>query len=425
MGTPAEHLRQQYMRLVAGMQAATAELNIPELPVARRALLTAHLERLQHAHRDFLTRYVSATGAPPPGASPAPSVPMATSSPAPASLLSPTGGASGVPVSVLSPAMAATARPPRTPALSPSAPNAPLLAPAALSALKRPSPAPTPARTPRPALPSAHQGEGAPPASRLALSRVSAADVLGRTRPHGPVLVGALVPRDVGRGRPSPGDARQLLSSSQSSPGDAQPRTVHALVAEMAAADAALRAAARDADYPPVPGAICPPLGSHCASPFGVSPVGSASPILSASPASSYSFASPALSAATYARHSPSAGGHSTTAPIITPDAEEILLALADRTLLSLCRAACESAAHRRRPGLALRDVEAALSAPGCPSEVACVGAALGAPVAVSCVRSAASRRAGAPSASLSAGGNPHASRMQQLRKHLASTGQL
>lgn len=94
----------------------------------------------------------------------------------------------------------------------------------------------------------------------------------------------------------------------------------------------------------------------------------------------------------------------------VTGDAERLLYALADRYLAAVGQGVCESARHRKRPGISTRDLELVM------------GREMGMGVSVAGIPFAVPPPPPAkipPKKALST--NPHHVRMQQLKKHLAS----
>jgi hypothetical protein len=89
-------------------------------------------------------------------------------------------------------------------------------------------------------------------------------------------------------------------------------------------------------------------------------------------------------------------------------ETEELLLALADRFIATICQSVCESARHRKRPGISNKDLELVLS-----REANLATTVAGIPFAVP---PAAPIKA-PPKKSATA--NTHHTRIQQLRKHL------
>lgn len=86
--------------------------------------------------------------------------------------------------------------------------------------------------------------------------------------------------------------------------------------------------------------------------------------------------------------------------------AEEFLLEAADRYLSTVCRGVCESARHRKRPGISMRDFELV------------IGREMGMTRTTAAVPSAAAPSVPVKGSKKSTSSNPHNSRMQQLRKH-------
>lgn len=96
----------------------------------------------------------------------------------------------------------------------------------------------------------------------------------------------------------------------------------------------------------------------------------------------------------------------------LTREAEEIVLVLADHYLRDVCEAICESARHRGRPGISTKDVELAMAREmGMASSAA--GLPFSVPVAPMALKVPAGRKASTS--------NPHTTRIQQLRRHLAA----
>lgn len=94
----------------------------------------------------------------------------------------------------------------------------------------------------------------------------------------------------------------------------------------------------------------------------------------------------------------------------IAPDAEDFLLSLADRYISLACRGICESARHRKRPGISTKDLSIVLT-----NELGLATTAAGIPYAVP--PAGPSKVPSKRNASF----NPHYARMQQLKKHLSS----
>lgn len=116
---------------------------------------------------------------------------------------------------------------------------------------------------------------------------------------------------------------------------------------------------------------------------------------------------------------------------VFTSDGEEALLGLADRYLSEACRSICESARHRKRPGIALKDLEMALGYELGAVEVTAALPHAICPSGVS-LKLSSSKKTSLDSAVSSSGNsgslgtsavgpNPHLTRMQQLRKHLST----
>lgn len=94
----------------------------------------------------------------------------------------------------------------------------------------------------------------------------------------------------------------------------------------------------------------------------------------------------------------------------VTGDAERLLYALADRYLAAVGQGVCESARHRKRPGISTRDLELVMGREmGIGVSVAGIPFAVPPPPPPKIP----------PKKALST--NPHHGRMQQLKKHLAS----
>ncbi|PJF18023.1 Transcription initiation factor TFIID subunit 12 [Paramicrosporidium saccamoebae] len=94
----------------------------------------------------------------------------------------------------------------------------------------------------------------------------------------------------------------------------------------------------------------------------------------------------------------------------LTREVEDVLLTVADRYLANVCQGICESARHRKRPGISTRDFELVIS-----RELGMTTTTAGIPFAVGPV---------VPLKKKSTATNPHSTRLQQLKKHLANLPQ-
>lgn len=94
----------------------------------------------------------------------------------------------------------------------------------------------------------------------------------------------------------------------------------------------------------------------------------------------------------------------------LTQEVEDVLLTVADRYLSNVCQGICESARHRKRPGISIRDFELVIS-----REMGMTTTTAGIPFAVGPM---------APLKKKTAVANPHSTRLQQLKKYLASAPQ-